>query len=87
MCAAGIALMLILNFAQADGDAATEATDAVDVAREDLAQRLGIEEESIDAHLMWPVVWPDTSLGVRDPDMMYAQVLVPGSVVLLKVGE
>lgn len=85
MSAIGIVLMLILGQV---GDRTTpEVEDALAAARSDLAQRLGVAEETIEAHALWPVVWPDTSLGVREPDMMYAQVLVPGGVVLFKVGE
>lgn len=51
----------------------------VRAAKKDLAQRLGVREQSIDlVGQIDEVTWPDASLGCPEPGMMYAQVLTPG---------
>jgi hypothetical protein len=53
-------------------------------AKQDLAQRLDVPVEDIELVQFEAVVWPDASLGCPKPDMVYAQVLSPGYLVLLK---
>jgi hypothetical protein len=51
----------------------------IEAAKKDLAQRLGVREQSIElVGQIEEVTWPDSSLGCREPGMMYAQVLTPG---------
>ncbi len=58
---------------------------AVVAAVQRLAEDRGIPPEEI-AVVSWePVDWPDTSLGCPEPGMMYAQVIVPGYLVILEV--
>ena len=58
----------------------------VDMAVADLAERLGVGADDIEVLAAYLVVWPDTSLGCPQPDMMYLQVLTDGSVILLGSG-
>lgn len=59
----------------------------VEQARQDLAQRLNIPEEQITLLEAKAVTWPDASLGCPQPDMVYAQVLSDGALILFSVGE
>lgn len=63
-----------------------EYAPVVDMAIKDLSERLQIasdiqlvSEEAVD--------WPDTSLGLPEKGMMYAQVITPGFKIILKVGD
>ena len=60
-----------------------EARDAVRLASEDLARRLGLRLTAIRPVRVQAVDWSDTSLGCPRPDMVYAQVITPGFVVIL----
>ncbi|MFQ5522465.1 MAG: hypothetical protein ACE5F5_02660 [Acidimicrobiia bacterium] len=57
----------------------------VELARADLAERLGLEESAIEVVLAELVTWSDGSLGCPQPGMMYTQALVEGSRVVLQV--
>jgi hypothetical protein len=59
----------------------------VDLARADLAQKLGEKAEGIALLSVEGTEFPDTSLGVPEPDRMYAQVITPGYVIRLGVGD
>ncbi len=50
-----------------------------------LAEQRDIPPEEITVASWEPVDWPDTSLGCPEPGMMYAQVIVPGYLVMLEV--
>lgn len=56
-------------------------------ARQDLAQRLDVPIEDIELIQFEAVVWPDASLGCPRPGMVYAQVLSPGYLAILKVDD
>ncbi len=56
----------------------------IEIAKEDLAQRLSIPTGDISLVEAKEVVWSDGSLGCPQPDMMYAQVLTPGYLIKLK---
>lgn len=56
-------------------------------ARQDLAERLGIEAEDIELLELQELVWPDTSLGCSRPGMEYLQVLRDGALLRLRVGK
>ncbi|MHB0875516.1 MAG: hypothetical protein ACYC5O_05665 [Anaerolineae bacterium] len=63
-----------------------EAAAAVAMARQDLRQRLGLENDgSIVVASVAAEDWPDASLGCPDPEMMYAQVITPGYRIVLTV--
>jgi hypothetical protein len=62
------------------------AQDVVRLAREDLAQKLGLAPEAIQLVSVEGVEWSDTSLGCPQPGMMYAQVITPGFRVMLEAG-
>jgi hypothetical protein len=56
----------------------------VDLARQDLAGRLGLAADRIQVLSTEAVEWPDTGLGCPQPGMMYAQVLTPGHRIVLQ---
>lgn len=53
--------------------------------KESLATFLGVEKEEIKVVSTEEVEWPDTSLGVPEPGMMYAQVVIPGFKIIYQV--
>lgn len=60
----------------------------VQAAIQALAAALNIPPESITlAEPPLPVQWSDSSLGCPQPDQVYAQVIVPGYLIVLAVGE
>jgi hypothetical protein len=63
-----------------------EAQEVVRLAKEDLAQRLGVAVGQIGLASVEAVEWSDTSLGCPQPGMMYAQVITPGYRVVLEAG-
>jgi len=56
-------------------------------AQEALADWLGISSEEIAVVEVEEVEWPDTSLGCPQPGMVYAQVIVPGWRVVMRVND
>jgi hypothetical protein len=54
-------------------------------ARADLARRLDVSESAITLHDVREAEFPDTSLGVPEPDKTYAEVITPGYVIELAV--
>jgi len=59
---------------------------AIDRARADLAQRLGVNEGKINDESIEPVDFPDAALGAPLADEMSAQVITPGWRIRLKAG-
>jgi hypothetical protein len=57
----------------------------VDLAKADLAERLGVSRAEIVVKSIEAVEFPDTSLGVPEPGKMYAQVITPGYIIMLVV--
>ena len=55
----------------------------VNLAEQDLAERLSIDISQITVIEAKHVVWSDSSQGCPQPGMMYAQVLTPGYLILL----
>jgi hypothetical protein len=55
----------------------------IQLARQDLAQKLNVPIDEIREVSVEAVEWPDTSLGCPQPGMMYAQVITPGFRVVL----
>jgi hypothetical protein len=58
----------------------------VTAAVDDLAGRLGIDPDAVTVVDARSVTWPDGSLGCPEPGMMYTQVLVDGTLVVLEAG-
>jgi hypothetical protein len=56
-------------------------------ARDDLAVRLGIPADEILLVSAEAIEWPDTSLGCPQEGMDYAQVVVPGYLIVLVAGS
>jgi hypothetical protein len=50
-----------------------------------IAQDLGVPPETVQVVSIEPRNWPDSSLGCPQPDMLYAQVVTPGYLVLVDV--
>ncbi len=65
----------------------SKAEHVVQLAREDLAQRLSLAPEAIALVSVKAVDWPDTSLGCPEPGMGYAQVITQGFRVVLAAGR
>lgn len=59
----------------------------IDAAKQDLAQRLGIDIATIQVLQVLAVTWPDGALGCPKPDMAYPQVLIDGVQVQLRAGD
>lgn len=65
---------------------ATEEAEMTDRAIKDLVQRLGLDDASaVQVRSVKRVDWPNPGLGCPEPDMMYAQVITPGYLVVLAV--
>jgi hypothetical protein len=60
-----------------------ETERVVELARRDLARRLGLALERIGLVSIETMQWPDASLGCPQPGKVYAQVVTPGFRVLL----
>ena len=61
--------------------------DQIKFAKEDLAQRLGIEPGSIRLYGARRVNWRSGALGCPQPGLNYTQALVPGVLILLQVDD
>ena len=61
------------------------AEEAVDLSIGDLAHTEGVARETITVLSVDAKRWPDASLGCPKPDMVYAQVITPGFLVMLEV--
>lgn len=59
----------------------------VEEAVADLAQRLDVEPDEITVMGVEPFEFPDSSLGVPQPGMSYAEVTIPGIIVRLRVDD
>jgi hypothetical protein len=57
----------------------------VDLARVNLARRLGAELEAVTGQCVEETEFPDASLGVPEPDRVYAQAITPGYTIKLAV--
>lgn len=56
----------------------------IELAKEDLAQRLSISTDQISLVEATEVEWSDSSLDCPQPDMVYLQVITPGFRILLE---
>ena len=61
--------------------------DQIEFSKIELAQRLGIEPESITLSGAREVNWRSGALGCPKPGMNYTQALVPGVLIILTVGK
>lgn len=60
--------------------------ELIDKAKTDLAQRLGLPKEEIALDYFEYLTWPNASLGCPQPGIAYADVLVDGYLIMLRVG-
>ena len=58
----------------------------VEKARRDAAGKAGLAPEQVTVESVRAVEWRDTSLGCPKPGMMYAQVITPGYLIVLRAG-
>lgn len=65
--------------------AASGLESLIEKAKQDLARRLSIAITQISLVEAEAVVWPDSSLGCPQPDMLYKQVPEDGALVVLQV--
>jgi len=63
----------------------SEASKYIEMATSDLAKKLAIRKENITLKDVTQKDWSNTSLGCPKRDMLYAQVIVPGYVIVLDV--
>jgi hypothetical protein len=61
-------------------------TKLVDLAKGDLARRLGVGVEEVTLVAAEALQWPDASLGNPQPGMVYTQVITPGYKTILFAG-
>lgn len=59
----------------------------IEKAKSDLAERLAVSVDKISVLQAERVTWPDGSLGCPQEAMVYAQVLTPGYLIRLQVGD
>ena len=69
---------------KSDGGVSGDAERLYQLARTDLAKRLGIEERKVKKLSVEPRTWPDASLGCPKPDALYAQVETRGFLIELE---
>lgn len=62
------------------------AQQMVEVATQDLADRLGVQPQAITVARNDSVTWPDGSLGCPQPGMAYISMLSPGRLIVLEAG-
>jgi hypothetical protein len=60
--------------------------DQIARAKKDLAARLGQDEQGITLVSAVAAQWPDASLGVGEPHMGFAMVMIDGYVIVLEAG-
>ncbi len=63
-------------------DAAT-----LDLVKQDLAKRLSVTVDQITVVSSTPTEWPDSSLGCPQPGEAYSQIVTPGYLILLSLGQ
>jgi hypothetical protein len=71
------------NEGQPPASTAPSLPEGANLAIADLAKRLDITADQIEAVRVESVEWPDTSLGCPQPGQAYAQVITPGQIVVL----
>lgn len=59
--------------------------EAVNIATQDLSDRLDVDESEIEVVTVEMVIWPDASMGCPHPDMAYKQVPQDGLRIRLEV--
>lgn len=69
----------------ADSSATTEDSPLVQQAKADLAAHLSVDMAEIDVMKAQNVAWRDGSLGCPEPGMMYTQVIINGTKIVLSV--
>jgi hypothetical protein len=79
--------LLLLGCSPAARQTVSPQQAIVGQARADLAEKLEIRENEIAVDSVEETTFPDASLGVPQPGQSYAQVVTPGYVIKLIVGD
>lgn len=66
------------------GESAEEEVDIQAVVTQHLAEQLQVDPSTIEVVSVEEVEWPDACLGVQSPDIMCAQVITPGYLIILE---
>lgn len=61
--------------------------EQIEFSRQDLAQRLGLDLEEVKLSGAIQVTWRSGAVGCPQPDGNYIDALVPGVLIMLKVGN
>jgi hypothetical protein len=61
--------------------------EAIELATKELTEELGIDPGQIEVRAFFRMNWSNTSLGCPKKGMVYAQVIVPGYRVILRVND
>ena len=70
---------------QGVGEESETLTKLVELAKGNLARRLGVGVKEVTLVSAEAVEWPDASLGNPQPGMVYAQVITPGYKIILSL--
>ncbi len=65
----------------------TMSADVVELIKQDAAERTGVTASRWVVVAQSSMQWTDTSLGVREPGVMYGRIMVPGHRVVLRNGR
>ena len=76
--------LLALALGMAGLARADQARPEIEQCREHLAGRLGISLDEVQMIRTRPVDFPDSSLGLPEPDQMYTRAVVPGHAAILE---
>jgi len=68
------------------GEGELSEEEIIQLVKEDLAEREGVDVDEIGHPSVEEKTWSDTSLGCPEEGMMYAEVLTPGYQILLSIG-
>lgn len=75
----------VVGNAQSIENTLVELIDAVDFAVEDAAAVENIEKDDVEILYVQRVIWPDTSIGLKEAFRQYSRILVEGFFLLLSV--
>jgi hypothetical protein len=59
----------------------------VDAALQDAASHLGVSPSQVHVDQVEARQWPDSSLGCPQPGQMYSQIVTPGFLIVISMGN
>jgi hypothetical protein len=84
--AATVSVTAAADAAAASSDLSGPEQQMVDAATVQVAQTANVAASDVHLNSIEAVEWPDASLGCPQPDMMYAQVITPGYLLVFDAG-